>query len=99
MSRLDCSGHLPFFKRQHKIVSENCGKIDPERIEDYIAEGGYEAPLQRLENHDPRGSHRTGDSQRTAGSRWRGFSDRSEVDGGVQSGEQHQIRHLQRGRR
>lgn len=43
ISRLDCSVYAPFFARQHKIVLENCGKIDPERIEDYIAEGGYEA--------------------------------------------------------
>jgi len=41
--RLDCSSQLPFFKRQQKIVLENCGKIDPERIEDYVAERGYEA--------------------------------------------------------
>ncbi len=42
VSRLDCSAELPFFQRQQKIVLENCGKIEPERIEDYIAEGGYE---------------------------------------------------------
>lgn len=40
--RLDCSADLPFFRRQQKIVLENCGRIDPERVEDYIAEGGYE---------------------------------------------------------
>jgi bidirectional [NiFe] hydrogenase diaphorase subunit len=43
---------MPFFKRQQKIVLENCGKIDPERIEDYIAEGGHGSPLQRPENDD-----------------------------------------------
>lgn len=32
----------PFFTRQLPIVLENSGKIDPERIEDYIAAGGYE---------------------------------------------------------
>jgi len=31
----------PFLTRQMPIVLENCGKIDPERIEDYIATGGY----------------------------------------------------------
>jgi len=31
----------PFFKRQLPIVLENSGKVDPERIESYIAEGGY----------------------------------------------------------
>ena len=27
--------------KQHRIVLRNCGKIDPESIEDYIASGGY----------------------------------------------------------
>ena len=31
----------PFFKRQMPIVLENSGKIDPERIESYIAADGY----------------------------------------------------------
>ena len=55
ISRLDCSGHMPFFKRQQKIVLENCGKIDPERIEDYIAEGGYEALYNALRMMTPTG--------------------------------------------
>jgi len=33
----------PFFRYQMMIVRENCGKINPERIEEYIAAGGYEA--------------------------------------------------------
>jgi bidirectional [NiFe] hydrogenase diaphorase subunit len=33
----------PFFASQTKIVLENCGKINAESIEDYIAAGGYEA--------------------------------------------------------
>ena len=36
------------FTRQKKIVLENCGKIDPERIEDYIAAGGYQALVKAL---------------------------------------------------
>jgi len=36
-----CPTDVPFFQRQKKIVLENSGKIDPERIEDYIAHGGY----------------------------------------------------------
>jgi bidirectional [NiFe] hydrogenase diaphorase subunit len=35
-------GH-PFFTRQLPIVLENSGRIDPERIEDYVAADGYEA--------------------------------------------------------
>ncbi len=33
----------PFFKEQHKIVLHNCGNIDPESIDEYIAVGGYRA--------------------------------------------------------
>ena len=35
-----CLPDMPFFARQKKIVLENSGKIDPERIEDYIAHDG-----------------------------------------------------------
>ncbi|MGH1397134.1 MAG: NADH-ubiquinone oxidoreductase-F iron-sulfur binding region domain-containing protein [Trichormus sp.] len=33
----------PFFTRQKPIVLENSGKVDPERIQSYIATGGYQA--------------------------------------------------------
>ena len=35
--------HIPFYKSQIRIALRNCGIIDPERIEDYIAVDGYEA--------------------------------------------------------
>jgi bidirectional [NiFe] hydrogenase diaphorase subunit len=44
------SPDVPFFAEQQKIVLENCGEIDPERIEDAIAVGGYEALLTCLAN-------------------------------------------------
>jgi NADH-quinone oxidoreductase subunit F len=34
---------IGFFNRQEKIVLRNCGRIDPENIEDYLAEDGYQA--------------------------------------------------------
>ncbi len=34
---------LTFYKKQKRIVLKNCGVIDPERIEDYIALQGYQA--------------------------------------------------------
>ena len=34
---------VPFFEKQKKIVLSNCGLIDPENIEEYIAQRGYEA--------------------------------------------------------
>ena len=35
--------HIPFYERQQRIALRNCGIIDPERIQDYIAVKGYEA--------------------------------------------------------
>jgi len=34
---------LPFYARQRKIILRNCGLIDPTRVEEYIARGGYQA--------------------------------------------------------
>ncbi len=48
VERLALSTDQPFFTRQQKIVLENSGQIDPERIEDYFAVGGYEALLNVL---------------------------------------------------
>ncbi len=43
----------PFFARQVKVVREFGGKIDPERIEDYIAVGGYQALYKVLHDMTP----------------------------------------------
>ncbi len=48
VERLRCDTSAPFFIRQKKVVLENSGRIDPERIEDYIAEKGYTALLHAL---------------------------------------------------
>ncbi|MBN2727255.1 NADH-quinone oxidoreductase subunit NuoF [Candidatus Mcinerneyibacteriota bacterium] len=37
------SSEVDYFQKQVKIVLANCGNIDPESIEEYIAVGGYEA--------------------------------------------------------
>ena len=34
---------IPFYKKQTRVVLENCGKIDPENIEEAIANDGYQA--------------------------------------------------------
>jgi len=34
---------IPFYQKQHRIVLDQSGRIDPKRIEDYIAAGGYSA--------------------------------------------------------
>jgi bidirectional [NiFe] hydrogenase diaphorase subunit len=44
---------LPFFTRQLPIVLENSGQIDPERIESYIATGGYQALYHALHELTP----------------------------------------------
>ncbi len=54
VKRLVCPTDNAFFRRQHKIVLENCGVIDPERIEEYIAAGGYMALYQSLRNMTPK---------------------------------------------
>ncbi len=43
----------PFFTRQVPIVLENSGKIDPERIEDYIAANGYQPLYHALREMKP----------------------------------------------
>lgn len=40
---------IPFYKRQQRIALANCGHIDPESIQDYIAEGGYSGLVTALE--------------------------------------------------
>jgi bidirectional [NiFe] hydrogenase diaphorase subunit len=37
------SQDLPFFKKQVKIVLRDVGYVDPEKLEDYLAHGGYQA--------------------------------------------------------
>lgn len=39
---------IPFYKKQTRHVLENCGHIDAEHIEEYIAHGGYEAISKAL---------------------------------------------------
>lgn len=53
IKRLECAQEISFFSRQKKIVLEYSGKLDPERIESYIAAGGYEALLKGLTEMTP----------------------------------------------
>ena len=45
---------VPFFKKQVKIALRNCGYINPERIEEYIARGGYQALHKALTGMSPK---------------------------------------------
>jgi bidirectional [NiFe] hydrogenase diaphorase subunit len=51
--RLVCSREQAFFQRQTVVVLENSGKIDPEKIDEYIAEGGYQALVRALTEKAP----------------------------------------------
>ena len=53
VSRLLCPREQPFFRHQATIVLENSGRIDPEKIDEYIAVGGYQALLHALTELSP----------------------------------------------
>ena len=42
-----------FFKKQKRIALQNCGIIDPEKIDEYIGTGGYQALYKVLTSMDP----------------------------------------------
>lgn len=44
---------MPFFTKQRKVVLANSGLIDPERLEDYVARGGYSALAHALREMTP----------------------------------------------
>ena len=44
---------VPFFAGQKKIVLRNCGFIDPDDIEEYVAVGGYQALYKVLIDNQP----------------------------------------------
>ena len=44
---------LPLFKHQLRIVMRNCGLIDPDSLEEYLARGGYRALAQALASMTP----------------------------------------------
>ncbi|MBW2622040.1 MAG: FAD-dependent oxidoreductase [Deltaproteobacteria bacterium] len=44
---------IPFYMKQEKRVLANCGRIDPTRIEHYLASGGYQAIAKALTRMTP----------------------------------------------
>jgi NADH-quinone oxidoreductase subunit F len=63
------AAEMDFFKRQAKIVLRNCGVIDPQRIEDYIARDGYQALAKVIAADAP---EEVIETMRAAGLRGRG---------------------------
>ena len=45
--------HIPFYSRQQRNVLRNCGNIDPENIDDFLAVGGYQALRKALLEMSP----------------------------------------------
>jgi bidirectional [NiFe] hydrogenase diaphorase subunit len=82
---------MPFFRRQHRVVLENAGRIDPDRIEDYIAEDGYRAlekalttmsPQQVLDTVTASGIRGRGGAGYPAGRKWALLAAAPDEDGG-----------------
>ncbi len=44
---------MSFFKKQHRVALRNCGVIDPENIDEYIARDGYQALAKVLTTMTP----------------------------------------------
>lgn len=45
---------IPFYSKQERVILRNCGNIDPEDINDYLAAGGYQALPKALTEMSPR---------------------------------------------
>src|SRR4030042_1133742 len=43
-----CIDQIDFYKKQNRRVLENCGRIDPKRIEDAIERGGYVTAIKAI---------------------------------------------------
>jgi NADH-quinone oxidoreductase subunit F len=50
-----CKGHdeIPFYNRQKRTVLDECGIIDPESIEEYVAHGGYSGAYKAFTEMTP----------------------------------------------
>ena len=49
----DAAAEDTFFAKQKRIVLRNCGIIDPDSIDEYVASGGYQAIQKVLKEHTP----------------------------------------------
>lgn len=50
--RVKTRDEVPFYKKQKRLVLKNCGRINPENIEDYLKTGGYQT-LDKVFNMPP----------------------------------------------
>ena len=70
---------VPFFKGQKKIVLRNCGLINPDDIEEYIAIGGYQSLHKVLLDGTPEMVNEQIKAGQAARPRRRGLLDRLEI--------------------
>ncbi|MEG1998267.1 MAG: NADH-quinone oxidoreductase subunit F, partial [Clostridiales bacterium] len=42
-----------FYRKQYRIALKNCGVLDPENVDEYVAAGGYQALAQVLQSMTP----------------------------------------------
>ncbi|MCL6558123.1 MAG: SLBB domain-containing protein [Firmicutes bacterium] len=44
---------IPFYRKQERVILQNCGNIDPEDIEDYLSNAGYQALTKVIKEMSP----------------------------------------------
>ena len=76
VKRLD---ELNFYKKQQRIALKNCGVIDPENIDEYIAFDGYKALEKCLFEMNPSEVIKEISASRTKRKRWCRFPNRQEM--------------------
>ena len=67
--KIDTSDEISFYKLQHRVALRNCGLINPEKIEEYIASGGYQSLGKILNQMTP---EQVIDEMKSSGLRGRG---------------------------
>ncbi len=92
-------GEIPFYSKQLRITLRNCGMIDPENIDEYIARDGYQALAKALSSMTPAAGDRRGQALGAARPRRRRLPHRPEVGVHRQGAGRRQVRGLQRRRR
>ena len=66
--------NVAYFEKQNRLVLKNAGRIDPSRIQDYIAMGGYSAIVKCLATMTPQGVIYEVSASRLRGRGGAGFS-------------------------
>jgi len=87
---------LPLFSKQMRIAMRNCGIIDPERIEDYAARGGYLALARVLGSMTPEAVIAEVKASGLRGRGGRGIPDRTKVGAMPQIRRHAEVRRMQR---